>query len=164
MLNQIFENNGVNWTGTPCKAPSPGRCFPAQQRGPACHPATARVKWNMEVKKVLMECFYRSKPFDKERKSLRGYRKRMFREWRERGMFESTEQRVCGQARAIRKNDWLSELELEAIKRQVEGESQGKLCREQDVTMDAETAETDAGTAEEEINDAEDVSVILREI
>ena len=38
-------------------------------------------------------------------------------------MFESTEQRVCDQARAIRKNGWLSELELEGIKRQVEDES-----------------------------------------
>ena len=41
-----------------------------------------------------MKCFCRSKPFDKEEKPIRGYRKRMFREWRERGMFESTEQRV----------------------------------------------------------------------
>ena len=78
------------------------------------------------------------------------------REWRERGMFESTEQSVCDQARAIRKNDWSSELELEVIKRKVEGKSQGELCREQDVTADAETVETDAGTVEEEINNAED--------
>ena len=62
-----------------------------------------------------MECFYRSKPFDEEGKPIRGYRQRMFREWRDRGMFESTEQRVSDQARAIRKNGWLSELELEAI-------------------------------------------------
>ena len=43
----------------------------------------------------------------------------MFREWRNRGGFESTEQRICDQARAIRKNGWLSELELEMIKRSV---------------------------------------------
>ena len=71
-------------------------------------------------------------------------------------MFESTEQRVCDQARAIRKNGWLSELELEAIKLQVEGESQGELCREQDVTVDAEAVETYVGTVEEEINDTKD--------
>ena len=53
-----------------------------------------------------MEYFYRSKPFDEEGKPVRGYRKRLFRKWRERGMFESTEQRVCVQARAIRKNGW----------------------------------------------------------
>ena len=33
------------------------------------------------------------------------------REWRDRGLFESIEQRACDQARAIRKNGWLSQLE-----------------------------------------------------
>ena len=114
------------------------------------------MKWNKEVNKIVIEYFYRSKPFDEEGKSIRGYRKKMFREWREKGMFDLTEQRVCDQARTIRKNGWLSELELEAIKRQVEDESRGELCREKDVTVDAETVETDAETVEEEINDAED--------
>ena len=109
-----------------------------------------------EVNKVVMECVYRSKPFHEEGKPISGYRKRMFKEWREKGNFESTEQRVCDQTRAIRKNGWLLELELEAIKRQIEDESQGELCREQDVTVDAETVEIDARTVEEEINDAED--------
>ena len=79
----------------------------------------------------------------------------MFREWRER-RFESIDQCVCDQARAIRKNSWLSELELEAIKRQVEDESQGELFREQDVTVEAETVETNIRTVEEEMNNAED--------
>ena len=56
---------------------------------------------------------------------------------------------MCDQARAIRKNGWLSELELEAIKRQVEAESQ------QDVNVEAEQVETDVGTVEEETNEAE---------
>ena len=102
-----------------------------------------------------MQCFYRSNPFHEEGKPIRGYRKRRFKEWREKGMFESTEQRVCDQERAIRKNGWLSEFELEAIKRQVEDESQGELYRGQDVTVDAETVETDVGTVREKINDAE---------
>ena len=41
-------------------------------------------------------------------------------------LFESVEQRVGDQARAIRKNGWLSQLELEAIKRQLEDEFQGE--------------------------------------
>ena len=45
---------------------------------------------------------------------------------------------------------------MEAIKRQVEGEFQSELCREQDVTVDAETLETGVGAVEAEINDAED--------
>ena len=64
---------------------------------------------------------------------------RIFRKWRERGMFESTEQSVCNQARPIKRNGWLSELELETKNRQVEGESLGELCRKQDGTVDSKT-------------------------
>ena len=156
MMNHNSENNGMNGTGMRCKGPLPGRCSPAQQLGPGRHLATARMRWNKEVNKVVMECFYRSKPFDEQGKPIRGYRQRMFREWRDRGMLESTEQRVCDQARAVRRNGWLSELELEAIKRQVEDESQDDLWEGQDVTVEAETVEIDAGTGEGERNDAKD--------
>ena len=88
-----------------------------------------------------MECFYRSRPFDEERKPVRGYRQKMFREWRDRGLFELTEERVCDQARAIRKNGWLLQLELEAIKRQVEDEFQGELG--EDAATEVETAENE---------------------
>ena len=71
-------------------------------------------------------------------------------------MFVSTEQCVFDQARAIRKNGWLTEFEMKAIQKQVEDESQSEHCREQDTIADAETKETDVGTIEEEINDAED--------
>ena len=71
-------------------------------------------------------------------------------------MFGSTEERVCAQARIIRKNVCLSELELEAIKRQGEDESQSELCRKEDVTVDVETLEANVGRVEAEINDAED--------
>ena len=118
MSNQIFEHNDVNRTGTECEG------SPAQQRGHGRHPATARMKWDKEVNKVVMECFYRSRPFNEEGKPIRGYRQRMFREWKDRGMFETTEQRVCDQARAIRKNGWLSDLELDMIRRKIENESQ----------------------------------------
>ena len=80
----------------------------------------------------------------------------MCREWRESGMFESIEQCVYDQVREIRKNVWLSELELKSIKRQVEGEFQDEVCREQDVTVGAQTIETDAGIVAEGMNDAED--------
>ena len=43
------SDNGVNGTGMSCEGPSPGRCSPAQQRGPGRHHATARMKWNKEV-------------------------------------------------------------------------------------------------------------------
>ena len=71
-----------------------------------------------------MECFFRSKPFDDDGKLIRGYRQRMMQEWKEHGVFEITEQRLRDQARAIRKNGWLFDLELENIRRMIEAESE----------------------------------------
>ena len=106
MSNQNFENNFVNGTRPLGEGSSPGRCFLVQQREPGRHQVTARMKWNKDVNKVVMECFYRSKPFDDEGNlSEKECRQRMFRERKDRGLFESTEQRVCDQARTIRKTD-----------------------------------------------------------
>ena len=119
------------------------------------------MKWNKKVNKAVMECFYRSKPFDEEGKPVKRYRQRMFRERRDRGLFESTEQRVCDQARAIRKNGWLSQLELEAIKRQVENEFQGEFG-EDDLT-EVETVENE-DTAENEAKVENEVELVAEEI
>ena len=48
----------------------------------------------------------------------------MMQEWKEHGVFEITEQRLCDQARAITKNGLLSDLELENIPRMIEAESE----------------------------------------
>ena len=109
----------------------------------------------------MIECFYRSKLFDEERKPVRRYRKRIFREWRDRGLFESTEQCVCDQARAIRKNGWLSQLELEAIKRQLEDEFQGEFG--EDDPTEAETVENE-DTAENEAMVENEVESVAEEI
>ena len=47
-------------------------------------------------------------------------------------MFELTEQRICDQARALRKNGWLSELELEEIWQMVGGVENLEHDEEQD--------------------------------
>ena len=41
-------------------------------------------------------------------------------------MFQFTEKRVCDQARVIRRNGWLSGLELEMIKRKIDDEAQNE--------------------------------------
>ena len=71
-----------------------------------------------------MECFFRSKPFDDDSNSIRGYRQQMMQKQKEHGVFEINEQRLCDQARAIRKNGWLSDLELANIWRMIEAESE----------------------------------------
>ena len=55
------------------------------------------------MNKIVMECFSRSKSFDDDGKQIRRYRQRMMEEWKEYGVFEITEQRLCDQARAIGK-------------------------------------------------------------
>ena len=72
MLNQNFENNSVNGTRPLVESSSPGRCFLIQQPKPGRHQVTARMKWNKDVNKVMIECFYRSKSFDEEGKLVRG--------------------------------------------------------------------------------------------
>ena len=53
---------------------------------------------------------------------LEGIEDGIYSQWKIRGFFESTEQRNCDQARAIKKNGWFSDLELEAIRRNSEME------------------------------------------
>ena len=52
---------------------------PTQQWSPSRHTATARVKLNKEVNKVVIKCFHRNKPFDETEISLSDYSKRTFK-------------------------------------------------------------------------------------
>ena len=83
MSNQNSENNGVNRAGPVGKGSSPGRCSLVRQQGPGRHPTTVRTKWSKNVNKIVMECFFRSKPFDDDGKPIRGYRQQMMQEWKE---------------------------------------------------------------------------------
>ena len=58
-----------------------------------------RRRWTKEENKLVMRCFYQS---DLTR---RGYRKRMIANWREKGTFEITEQRLADQAKVVRTNE-----------------------------------------------------------
>ena len=118
--NQNSENNSVNRAGPVGEGSSPGRCSLVRQRGPGRHPTTVRTKWSKNVSKIVMEC----KPSDDDGKPIRGYRQRMMQEWKEHGVFEITKQRLCDQERAIRKNGWFSDLELENIRRMIDAKSE----------------------------------------
>ena len=60
-----------------------------------------------------------SRPINKEGKPVRGYRRAIHNIWKERYRTEITEQRLCDQVRMIRKNEWITKLELENIRRKV---------------------------------------------
>ena len=75
------SDNGVKWTGATSESAPPGMEVGGQQPTPDRHQATARLKWNKEVNKIVMKCFYKSNPIK------RGYRKRVFGIWKEMGGF-----------------------------------------------------------------------------
>ena len=124
MSNQNSENNDVNRAGPVGEVFSPHRCSLVRQRGSGRHPTTVRSSWSKNVNKIVMECFFRIKHFHDDGKPIRGYRQRMMQEWKEHGVFEITEQRLCDQARAIRKNGWLPDLEFENIRRMTDAEGE----------------------------------------
>ena len=62
-----------------------------------------------------MECYLLSEP------KIRGYRKRMLSLWLQKGMFWVSEQRLVDQANTIRRNSWMTELEVEELERKVTG-------------------------------------------
>ena len=57
--------------------------------------------------------------------------------WKERGLPKITEQRLCDQARAIRKTEWFTSVELDEIRRRM-------------ITVDEELEEQDAGCMDTE--------------
>ena len=52
---------------------------------------------------------------------IRGYRKRMLSLWIQKGMFLVSEQRLVDQVNTIRRNSWMTELEIEELERKVTG-------------------------------------------
>ena len=62
-----------------------------------------------------MECYLLSEP------KIRGYRKHMLSLWLQNGMFWVSEQRLVDQANTIRRNSWMTELEIEELKKKVTG-------------------------------------------
>ena len=110
--SDIIKNNGVNGAGTLREG-----CSVSEQRRPCRHQKTARTGYPTEINVAVMECYFLSRPFDEEGKPIRGYRKRMHNIWKERQGLKVTEQRLCDQVRMIKMNGWLTELEMDAIKR-----------------------------------------------
>ena len=62
-----------------------------------------------------MECYLLSES------RIRGYRKHMLGLWLQKAMFWVSEQRLVDQANTMRKNSWMTELEMEELERKVTG-------------------------------------------
>ena len=62
-----------------------------------------------------MECYLLSEP------KIIGYRKGMLSLWQQKSMFWVSEQRFVDEANTIRRNSWMTELEIEELERKVTG-------------------------------------------
>ena len=62
-----------------------------------------------------MECYLLSEP------KRRGCRKRMLSLWLQKGMFWVSKQRLVDQTNTIRRNSWMTELEIEELEKKVTG-------------------------------------------
>ena len=69
-----------------------------------------RQTWAKTLNAAAMECYFLSRPVDQEGKPVRGYRRRMHI-WKEQYGTKITEQRLCNQARMIRRNECVAKLE-----------------------------------------------------
>ena len=62
-----------------------------------------------------MECYLLSEP------KIRGYRKRMLIEWLQKNMCWVSVQGLLYQANTVRRNSWMTEVEIEELERKVTG-------------------------------------------
>ena len=83
-----------------------------------------RRRWRKEINKLVITCFYQGNP------TRRGYRTQVIVIWTERGTFEITGQRLVDQARVITTNEWLTEVELEEIRRKILAPRDGEANQE----------------------------------
>ena len=93
-----------------------GKCSTVRQSGP-CDPVkkTAnRRKWSKEDNLILWRCYLQSEP------EKRGYRQRLHKTWLDNNGADVTEQRLCDQRGQIEKKGWLTSVEMEMIKRELE--------------------------------------------
>ena len=123
MSSNEIETKDVNGSRLAEQGPSSGRC--SRQGNIGRHHAnpviSKRRKWTSQENKIVMECYLLSEP------KIRGYRKRMLSLWLQKGMFWVLEQRLVDQANTIRRNSWMTELEIEELERKVTGSDNVKV-------------------------------------
>ena len=117
MSSNEIQTNNVNESQHGKQGLSSGRCSRQGNIGRHdANPVTSKKrKWTSHEDKIVMDCYLLSEP------KIRGYRKRMLSLWLQKGMFWVSEQRLVNQANAIRRNSWMTELEIEDLERKVTG-------------------------------------------
>ena len=110
MSSNDIQTNDVNWSRLAEQGPSSGRC--SRQGNIGRHHAnpviSKRRKWTSQENKIVVECYLLSEPKIKQ-----------YRKWLQKGMFWVSEQRLVDQTNTIRRNSWMTELEIEDLERKV---------------------------------------------
>ena len=117
MSSNEIETKDVNGSQLAEQGPLSGRC--SRQGNIGRHHAnpviSKRTKSTSQENKIVMECYLLGEP------KIRGYRKRMLSLWLQKGMLWVSEQRLVDQGNTIRRNSWMTELEIEELERKVTG-------------------------------------------
>ena len=115
MSSNEIETNNVNESQLTEQGPSSSKC--SREGNISHHHAnpviSRRRKWTSQENKIVIECYLLSKPKN------RGYRKQMLSLWLQKFMFWLSEQRLVDLANIIRRNSWMTELEIEELERKV---------------------------------------------
>ena len=117
MSSNEIETNDVNGSRLAEQGPSSGRC--SRQGNIGRHHAnpviSKRRKWTSQENKTVMECYLLSEP------KIRWYRNRTLSLWLQKAMFWISEQRLVDQEYIIRRNSWMTQLEIEEQESKVTG-------------------------------------------
>ena len=117
MTSNEIETNDLNGSQLAEQEPSSCRC--SQQGNIFSHRAdlviSKRRKWTSQKNKIFMECYLLSEP------KIRGYRKCMLSLSLKKRMFWVSEQRLVDQTNTIRRNSWMTKLNIEELERKVIG-------------------------------------------
>ena len=115
MSSNEIETNDVNGSRLAEQRLLSGRC--SLQENIGCHHAnpviSRRKKWTCQKNKIDMEYYLLSEP------RIRGYRKCMLSFWLQKGVLRVSDQRLVNQANTIRRNSWMTELEIKELERKV---------------------------------------------
>ena len=76
---------------------------------------STRRKWTSQKNRIVMERYLLSEP------KIRGCRKSMLNLWLQKRKFWVSEQRLVDQTNTIRRNSWMTELQIEELARKVTG-------------------------------------------
>ena len=110
MSGKQIETNDANEPQLAEQGPSTGGVLNRRNIG-RHHVISKRKKWPSQENKILMECYLLSKL------KVRGYRKRMLSLLLNKGMLWVSEQRQVDQENTIRRNNWMTDLEIEELER-----------------------------------------------